>query len=236
MGNGEDRRKQERASRTPRNRNARQKRLQRRRKVLGGIVVVALELLCVAILLLAFVVSRPRQKSPEEIQMPQWIKQDFIRVNPYSRPGDKMGRINGIVIHYVGNPETTARQNRDFFDGLANQTGAKTTSVSSNFVIGMDGEIIQCIPMDEIAYASNDRNFDTISIECCHPDTSGKFTDKTYDSLVKLTAWLCSELGLSEKDVMRHYDVTGKKCPMYFAENEDSWVKFRSDVAKARKK
>ena len=48
---------------------------------------------------------------------------------------------------------------------------------------------------------------------CCHPGADGKFTDETYDSLVKLTAWLCKQLDLSPKDVIRHYDVTGKACP-----------------------
>ena len=30
----------------------------------------------------------------------------------------------------------------------------------------------------------------TISIETCHPDETGKYTEATYDSLVKLTAAL----------------------------------------------
>ena len=44
--------------------------------------------------------------------------------------------------------------------------------VSSHFIIGIAGDIIQCIPENEIAYASNSRNKDTISIECCHPDAT----------------------------------------------------------------
>lgn len=51
---------------------------------------------------------------------------------------------------------------------------ALTGSVSSNFIIGMDGEIIQCVPIDEMAYASNTRNSDTVSIECCHPGKDGQ--------------------------------------------------------------
>lgn len=167
------------------------------------------------------------------IKAPEWIDQQFIAVNPYSRPGTKLGMINNIVVHYVGNPGTTAQQNRDYFNGLKNQSGSNTTSVSSNFVIGMDGEIIQCIPIDEKSYASNNRNGDTISIECCHPGAEGEFTQETYDSLVKLTAWLCKELNLNAKDVIRHYDITGKSCPKSFSENEDEWKQFRKDVKKA---
>lgn len=167
------------------------------------------------------------------VKAPEWIDQQFITVNPYSRPGKKLPAINNIVVHYVGNPGTTAQQNRDYFEGLKNQSGSNTTSVSSNFVIGLDGEIIQCIPIDEEAYASNNRNGDTISIECCHPDADGEFTQETYDSLVRLTAWLCTELDLGSKDVIRHYDITGKACPKSFAENEDEWKQFRKDVKKA---
>ena len=94
---------------------------------------------------------------------------------------------------------------------------------------------VQCVPVDEVAYASNHRNSDTISIECCHPDETGKFTDETYDSLVRLTAWLCTELDLTEKNVIRHYDVTEKRCPLYFVDHEDAWEDFLADVKKARK-
>ena len=97
----------------------------------------------------------------------------------------------------------------------------------------MDGKIVQCIPTWEVAYASNSRNADTVSIECCHPDESGMFNEKTYRSMVQLTAWLCEKFGLDENDVIRHYDVTGKNCPKYFVENEDAWEQFKLDVKTA---
>ena len=53
------------------------------------------------------------------------------------------------------------------------------TEASSNFIVGLEGEIVQCVPTWEVAYASNNRNIDTVSIECCHPDESGKFKKET---------------------------------------------------------
>ena len=173
---------------------------------------------------------------PSTIEMPNWVDEQLLTVNRYSRPGTNIPVINGIVIHYVANPGTTAQQNHDYFEGLKDQSGSNTVSVSSNFVIGLDGEIIECVPVGEKAYASNERNADTVSIECCHPAADGKFTDETYDSLVKLTAWLCKQLDLSPKDVIRHYDVTGKACPKYFVDHEDAWKQFRKDVKKAMRK
>lgn len=161
------------------------------------------------------------------------IDVQLLDVNAYSRPGIRTEQITGIVIHYTANPGSTAQENRDYFNGLQY---SHETEASSNFVIGLDGEIIQCVPTWEVAYASNERNIDTVSIECCHPDESGAFTDATYRSLVRLTAWLCEKFGLTQDDVIRHYDVTGKICPKYFVEHEDAWAEFRENVGRAMEK
>lgn len=167
-------------------------------------------------------------------EAPEYVSYEPIVKNEYSRPGTYLSEVNGVVVHYVANPSTTAAQNRSYFNGLA-ISGA--TWASSHFIVGLEGEVLQLIPLDEIAYASNDRNSDTVSIECCHPDADGKFTGDTYSSLVKLTSDLCSEFSLDPfKDVIRHYDVTGKMCPLYFVEHEDEWRSFLADVAAAMTK
>ena len=74
-----------------------------------------------------------------------------------------------------------------------------------------------------MAYASNSRNVDTVSIECCHPDETGKFNRKTYRSVVELTAWLCQKFGLTEEDVIRHYDVTGKHVRFTMLNMKKKW-------------
>ena len=158
------------------------------------------------------------------------IEVDLLTINPYSRPGIETGKINGIVIHYTANPGSSAKANRDYFENLKD---THTTKTSSNFIIGLDGEIVQCVPTWEVAYASNNRNKDTVSIECCHPDESGKFTKQTYRSLVQLSAWLCMKVDLNEEDIIRHYDITGKNCPKYFVENESEWKALKEDIGDA---
>ena len=154
---------------------------------------------------------------------PDWVDQQIIKVDGDSRRGVYLESVQNIVIHYVGNPGTTAQQNRDYY-------ASRSSEVSSHFVIGLKGEIIQCIPLHEKSSASNHRNKDTISIEVCHPDESGKFTDASYQSLVKLTAWLLDVCDLDSNDVIRHYDITGKQCPLYFVTHEDAWKKFLKAV------
>ena len=151
----------------------------------------------------------------------------LLTVNPYSRPGIALPKVNNIVVHYTANPGTTAEQNRNYFENLKD-TGAN--KVSSHFIIGIDGEIVQCIPTSEISYASNNRNGDTLSIECCHKDKSGKFTKETYDSLIELLAFLCGKFDLTGEDIIRHYDVSGKICPKYYVDHEKKWLKLKQDV------
>ena len=160
------------------------------------------------------------------VEAPEFDVQ-LLTPNPYSRPQTALPRVKGLVIHYTANPGTSAQQNHDYFEGLKD---SKTTNVSSHFIIGTEGEIIQCIPSSEIAYASNARNEDTMSIECCHLDETGEFTKATYDSLVHLTAWLAGKFDFAVEDVIRHYDVTGKECPRYFVKNHEAWKQFLLDV------
>ena len=156
---------------------------------------------------------------------------ELLPVNKYSRPGTALSEVNGIVIHYTANPGTGAQANRDYFEGRKDQEDTVENKVSSHFIIGINGEIIQCIPLDEIAYASNDRNNNTISIECCHSAKNGKFTKKTYQSLVRLCAWLCDKYEISKReDIIRHYDVTGKLCPLYYVKHPKKWKKLQGDI------
>lgn len=162
------------------------------------------------------------------------VQTKLLRKNEYSRPGTKLRRVKGVVVHYTANPGTDAVDNRNYFNNLPvlNENTDQKVYASSHFVIGLTGQIVQCIPLDEIAYASNERNADTISIECCHKNKKGKFTVATYRSLLELVTYLCMQYDLETDDVIRHYDVTGKLCPRYYVEHEDQWEKFKNDIQK----
>ena len=165
----------------------------------------------------------------------QWMEQgapyidvQLLTPNEYSRPQLPLNEVDYIAIHYTANPGATAQNNRDYFENLATTNEAK---VSSHFVVGLEGEVIQCIPTSEMSYATNSRNVDSISIECCHNDETGVFEQTTYDSTVKLTAWLCARFGLTSEQVIRHYDVTGKECPKYYVDHPDAWEQMKADIA-----
>lgn len=162
-----------------------------------------------------------------QLSIPDWIQVNYLTVNSFSRPCIAMDSIQHIAIHYVGNAGTTASQNRSYFEGLKD---TQITQASSHFIVGLEGEIIQCIPLNEMSYCTNERNVDTISIEVCHPDAGGQFTEATYQSVVRLTAWLCQKFSLPIDSVIRHYDVTGKVCPKYYVEHPQAWDTLKADI------
>lgn len=198
----------------------------KRKRIFTFLVFGLIGTLLITVYLNFFVISNNKVQKAKETEIPEWVDKQIIHKHSTARTGILLDDIKNIVIHYVGNPNTSAKNNRDYFN-------KPSTGVSSHFIVGLSGEVIQCVPIYERSAASNDRNKDTLSIETCHPDESGKFNQATYNSLVKLTAYLCYQFDLKQDDVIRHYDVTGKNCPKYYVENEDEWENFKKDVGKA---
>ncbi len=174
------------------------------------------------------------------------ITRNLLTRNPFSRPGTYLNSVNGIVIHWVANPGTSAAQNRAYFESLKNQTAAQPARyASAHFIVGIQGEVLQCIPVTERAWHTGAKNYNpkalaalaappnycTLGIELCHPDSTGRFTEQTRKTAAELCAVLCMQHNLTpKKHLYRHYDITGKNCPKYFVEHEDEWQAFLQEV------
>lgn len=169
------------------------------------------------------------------------IDKQYLTISNYNRPGSMRSRTIAVACHYIGNPGTSAQANRNWFESLRTEgpakekRGQKATKASCHYIIGLDGEIIQLIPEEEISWCTNQANGYTISIEACHPDSTGKFTDATYAAYVELCADICERWGLDPLSggLIRHYDVTRKVCPKWFVDHPDAWERFKRDVAAA---
>ena len=96
--------------------------VRRRRRVRHRPRLIPCLLALVAVLLVIKWIDpfAPRERPLPET--PDWITVELLPLNEFSRPGTPLEEVNGIVIHYVGNPGTTAAQNHSFFTNLA-QTG-----------------------------------------------------------------------------------------------------------------
>lgn len=189
------------------------------------------------------------------------ITNDLIPVNAFSRPGRVRKATQVLVIHYVGNPGTSAKFNRDYWAGLA--SGKEGKYASAHFVVGLQGEILRSVPEGEVAYhcgssqvdpksgriytdwaranfdpeftdpTNNSPNNASIGIELCHPGADGKFLDVTLDRAAFLAASLCLLYGIDPLTKMaRHWDIVGwKTCPLWFVNHEDDWKAFQARVA-----
>jgi N-acetylmuramoyl-L-alanine amidase len=178
------------------------------------------------------------------------IEEKFLTKNQFSRPGMLLKGVHGIVVHWVGNPKSTAVNNRNYFECLKSQAyetekeQKKARFASAHFVVGMEGEAIQCIPENEMAYHVGAKEYkpsaiqnlgtypnnSTLGIELCHPDWSGRFNTETLDATCRLITDLLERHKLSKKDVYRHFDITGKDCPLYFVEHGDAWHEFVKSI------
>ena len=144
----------------------------------------------------------------------------------------------GIVVHYVANPGSTAMANRNFFE---NGSGGK--GLSSHYIVGLQGEVIRCIPETEAAvhagaaftsaYLDQAKKNNSIyySIEACNTAPDSKLTDITNTSLIELCADICVRHGFDpRKNLFTHNQVTGKPCPLYFVKHPEEWEEFKQDV------
>lgn len=171
------------------------------------------------------------------------VEKDLLTVNKYSRPGTKLKEVKGLVVHWVANPNTSAKANRNFFE---NRKSGKSGYGSAHYIIDLNGTVLQCIPSSELSYNCGAKkykadaikrlgsypNATTLGIECTHTDWNGKMTAETYNSLVELCKDLCMVYKLDPtKDLYRHYDVTGKDCHKWFVDHPQEWEKFKREVA-----
>jgi len=208
-----------------------------------GIVLLIVSLsvvLLASLVLLGYLIFSPEERpapvtvpatateEPGDETLPDWIDVQLIAVDGESRRGEAIEAVKDIALHYVANPGTTAQQNRNYFNN-------PDSTVSAHFVIGLEGEVILCVPLNEKSSATNARNRDTVSIELCHPDATGRFTEATEASLIRLLAYLLDRYKLDEENIIRHYDVTGKLCPLYYVEHPEAFEKLKRDADAARK-
>lgn len=200
---------------------------------LGAIVFIAVLLLLIVLLGGLRVVRNLFSRGTASVSEGTTMKQElgitelFLTPNQYSRPQNELAQVKGIIIHDTSQAGASAVTVRNQYESLKSGTG---TSDSSHFILGLSGEIVQCIPLDEIALASAERNQDSIAISFCYPQPGGTPEDSTYAALVKLTVYLCQKYDLKTDAVFRHSDVKQDACPHYFAEQTGTWDAFLANV------
>ena len=82
------------------------------------------------------------------------MTEDFLTLNPYSRPGESLESVHNIFVHYTANKGTSAAQNRSYFENLG------TTGPISP--LGLRGKSSSACPLRR----SLMRSWGEITIQC----------------------------------------------------------------------
>ena len=137
--------------------------------------------------------------------------------------------IQFLVIHYTANNGDTVQNNLDYFS--RNAVGA-----SAHYFVDENG-YGQSVKDQDTAwhcganqYKHPDcRNANSIGIELCSKkDSRGNyyFMDQTVYNAAALARQLMQTYGIDRAHVLRHYDVTGKRCPAPMVDNPTLWENF----------
>lgn len=158
------------------------------------------------------------------------VEEKLLPINSASRSGIKLELINYVVLHCSDISRLDVNIVIDSFKKLKYPD---SNSASVHYIIGLNGEVVRIIPDDEIAYHSGNKlvNRKSIGIECIHENSTGSFSNATYNSLIELVADICKRYNLNPlTDIKRHYDITGKNCPKYYIQNPLEFEKIKRDV------
>jgi hypothetical protein len=143
------------------------------------------------------------------------ITEDLLSLNKKARSGQKFNRtLQRIIVHWIGPYANQAVSTpRNWWENGSDKRGVQA---SAHFIL-KDEDVLQCVPLDEIALHSGDaRNNDSIGIEIIPMNNAGEFSETTIKTLKELIAYIREKTGIS-LPIERHYDGVQKKdCPRFY--------------------
>lgn len=158
-----------------------------------------------------------------KLNLYDYVTQRHISLDVKDRPGTKRPRTTKLVWHYTGNPGATDEGHFIYYEKVNDRYASAHIFVDNN-------SATEIIPLDEIAYHASEANQYAIGIELCQ-EKDGSFHPDTIARAVHIGAVLCEMFNLDPiQDQIRHYDVTGKICPMPWVVNPELFYTFREDV------
>lgn len=139
--------------------------------------------------------------------------------------------IKYIVVHYTGNDGDTDEGNANYFTN-------NVVQVSAHYFVD-DDSVTQCVPDNYIAWHCGAkqykhkecRNANSIGVEICDDVKNGTIypSQKTIANALEVVQWLMKKYNIPQSNVIRHYDVSGKLCPMYWSGTAEKDAKWKSE-------
>ena len=133
--------------------------------------------------------------------------------------------IEYIVVHYTANKGDTAQNNLDYF--------ARTKTGTSAHYFVDENEVCQSVQDTDVAWHCGSknprhpycRNANSIGVEMCN--SVGGVPEAVRDRTAAFVRQKMKEYGIDSSHVLRHYEVTGKRCPAPWVDNPAEWMEFK---------
>lgn len=156
---------------------------------------------------------------------------EFVSCDPSNYRAGRTQPVRYIVMHYTANNGDTARNNCDYYHRVGG------LQASAHYFCDEYGAMQSVLECDTAwhcgarAYWHPEcRNGNSIGIEMCsrkRADGSYYILPETVANAAALAREIMQRYGIDTDHVLRHYDVTGKRCPMPWVDDPAQWVAFK---------
>lgn len=173
----------------------------------------------------------------------------MIKISSYPASKENYGgtrslsNIKYIVLHYTANDGDTAMSNAKYFASGSRGASAHYFVDSKNIVQSVKDNFVAWAvggnKYNDVAKTGGGKfygkctNSNSLSIEICDDIKNNAIypTEATINNVVELVRTLMKKYNINISNVIRHFDVTGKKCPMYWcgdSQKNAKWQEFKS--------
>ena len=155
---------------------------------------------------------------------------EFVSCDPSNYRAGRTQPVRYIVMHYTANNGDTARNNCDYYHRVGG------LQASAHYFVDEHGAM-QSVREGDTAWHCGARaywhpecrNGNSIGIEMCsrkRADGSYYIKPETVANAATLAKDIMQRYGIDTEHVVRHYDVTGKRCPMPWVDDPAQWTAF----------
>ena len=156
---------------------------------------------------------------------------EFIACNMANYRAGRTQPVRYIVMHYTANNGDTAKNNCDYYHRVGG------LQASAHYFVDEHGAM-QSVREGDTAWHCGARaywhpecrNANSIGIEMCsrkRADGSYYILPETVANAAALAREIMQRYGIDTEHVVRHYDVTGKRCPMPWVDDPAQWAAFK---------
>ncbi len=159
---------------------------------------------------------------------------EFVSCNLSNFRAGRTQPVRYIVMHYTANNGDTARNNCDYYHRVGG------LQASAHYFCDEHGTMQSVREGDTAWHCGAEagqrywhpecRNGNSIGIEMCsrkRADGSYYILPETVANAAALAREIMQRYGIDTDHVLRHYDVTGKRCPMPWVDDPAQWTAFK---------